>query len=180
MVRFDASIVRGLQYYTGTVFEAWEVGGDIRRSLLGGGRYDNLLSDVGGSPLPAVGFALGDVVMTLLLEKYQLLPRDLPAFPAQILVTVFDAAHQLAALQLAAELRREGLRVALYPDPDKLARQFRYADRIKTRLALVLGPDELRSNQVTLKVLATGAQRTVERAGVAEACRQVLEAPASQ
>ena len=64
-VRFDASIVRGLQYYTGTVFEAWEVGGEIRRSLLGGGRYDRLLSDVGGTPLPAVGFALGDVVMTL-------------------------------------------------------------------------------------------------------------------
>ena len=60
------SIVRGLTYYTGTVFEAWEVGGDIRRALLGGGRYDNLLTDVGGARLPAVGFAMGDVVMTLL------------------------------------------------------------------------------------------------------------------
>jgi histidyl-tRNA synthetase len=100
MVRFDASIVRGLQYYTGTVFEAWEVGGDIRRSLLGGGRYDNLLSDVGGSPLPAVGFALGDVVMTLLLEKYQLLRRT-SGFPRPDSRNRFDAAHQLAALQLA-------------------------------------------------------------------------------
>ncbi len=80
-VRFDASIVRGLQYYTGTVFEAWEVGGEIRRSLLGGGRYDNLLLDVGGGALPAVGFALGDVVMTLLLEKYGLLPTDLREYP---------------------------------------------------------------------------------------------------
>ena len=60
----------------------------------GGGRYDNLLSDVGGSPLPAVGFALGDVVMTLLLEKYGLLPSDLRVYPAPILVTVFDADHQ--------------------------------------------------------------------------------------
>jgi len=175
-VRFDASIVRGLQYYTGTVFEAWEVGGDIRRSLLGGGRYDNLLADVGGTPLPAIGFAMGDVVMTLLLEKYNLLPSDLPVFPAAVLVTVFDAAHHQASLQLAAELRSAGVRVALYPDPDKLARQFKYADKIRARLALVLGPDEARSGHVTVKNLLTGAQETLPRANVAEACRQRLEA----
>ena len=60
-VRFDANIVRGLLYYTGTVFEANDLSGDIRRSILGGGRYNNLLSDVGGEDLPAVGFAMGDV-----------------------------------------------------------------------------------------------------------------------
>jgi histidyl-tRNA synthetase len=176
-VRFDASIVRGLQYYTGTVFEAWEVGGEIRRSLLGGGRYDNLLSDVGGTPLPAVGFALGDVVMTLLLEKYDLLPADLSVFPASVLVTVFDAEHHLASLELAADLRQSGLSVALYPDPDKLARQFKYADKIRARLALVLGPDEARAGQVTLKDLGTGVQQSVDRTRVAEACRETLEAP---
>jgi histidyl-tRNA synthetase len=179
-VRFDASIVRGLQYYTGTVFEAWEVGGEIRRSLLGGGRYDNLLSDVGGTPLPAVGFALGDVVMTLLLEKYDLLPADLGVFPASVLVTVFDAEHQRASLELAAELRQSGLNVALYPDPDKLARQFKYADKVQARLALVVGPDEARAGQVTLKDLRTGIQQSVVRSGVAAACRQVLEAPRPQ
>ncbi|HET6847040.1 MAG TPA: histidine--tRNA ligase, partial [Anaerolineales bacterium] len=142
-VRYDPSIVRGLQYYTGTVFEAWEVGGEIRRSLLGGGRYDNLLSDVGGGSLPAVGFAMGDVVMTLLLEKYGLIPADLHVNPARILVTVFDADHQSASLQLASELRATGLNVALYPDADKLARQFKYADRIQARIALVVGPEEL-------------------------------------
>ncbi|MFH1184283.1 MAG: histidine--tRNA ligase [Chloroflexota bacterium] len=179
-VRFDASIVRGLQYYTGTVFEAWEVGGDIRRSLLGGGRYDNLLSDVGGAPLPAVGFALGDVVMTLLLEKYKLLPQDLPVFPAAVLVTVFDAEHHPASLQLAAELRSAGLRVALYPDADKLARQFKYADRIGMRIALVIGPDETKSGQVTMKDLLTGKQQSLTRAGVADTCRRLLEASSPQ
>jgi len=180
LVRFDASIVRGLQYYTGTVFEAWEVGGDIRRSLLGGGRYDNLLSDVGGAPLPAVGFALGDVVMTLLLEKYRLIPNDLSAFPASILVTVFDAAHHVPALQLAAELRGAGLRVALYPDPEKLARQFRYADKIRARLVLVLGPEEVQSGKVTLKDLSTGSQQTILRSSAAATCRRLLEAPDSR
>jgi histidyl-tRNA synthetase len=179
-VRFDASIVRGLQYYTGTVFEAWEVGGEIRRSLLGGGRYDNLLSDVGGAPLPAVGFALGDVVMTLLLEKYDLIPQDLPVFPAVVLVTVFDADHHLASLRLAAELRRAGLQVALYPDADKLARQFKYADRIGMRIALVVGPDETKSGQVTLKELRSGTQQSLTRAAVADTCRRILEASGPQ
>jgi histidyl-tRNA synthetase len=179
-VRFDASIVRGLQYYTGTVFEAWEVGGEIRRSLLGGGRYDRLLSDVGGAPLPAVGFALGDVVMTLLLEKYDLLPANLNVYPASVLVTVFDSEHHLASLDLAADLRRSGLSVALYPDPDRLARQFKYADKIKASLALVLGPDEARAAKVTLKDLRTGMQQSVDRALVAAACRDALEAPRPQ
>jgi histidyl-tRNA synthetase len=174
-VRFDASVVRGLQYYTGTVFEAWEVGGEIRRSLLGGGRYDNLLADIGGGPLPAVGFALGDVVMTLLLEKYGLLPSGLRVFPASVLVTVFDAELHTASLQLAAELRATGLAVALYPDAEKLSRQFKYADRIQARIALVIGPDELRAGQVTLKELATGNQSAVPRESIADACRRVLE-----
>jgi histidyl-tRNA synthetase len=180
LVRFDASIVRGLQYYTGTVFEAWEVGGEIRRSLLGGGRYDNLLSDVGGGPLPAVGFALGDVVMTLLLEKYGLLPTDLRVFPAQILVTAFDVELQTASLQLASELRAAGLAVSLYPDADKLTRQFKYADRISARIAVVVGPDELRAGHVTLKDLAAGTQTRIPRAAVADACRRLLEGPAAQ
>jgi len=177
LVKFDASIVRGLQYYTGTVFEAWEVGGDIRRSLLGGGRYDNLLQDVGGSALPAVGFALGDVVMTLLLEKYGLLPDDLGVYPAEILVTVFDAAHHVASLRIASELRSAGLRVATYPDPDKLARQFKYADRIHSRIAIVLGPDEMPSDQVVVKDLRTGTQLKVDRPQLGAYCKRLLEAP---
>lgn len=179
-VRFDASIVRGLQYYTGTVFEAWEVGGDIRRSLLGGGRYDRLLSDVGGAALPAVGFALGDVVMTLLLEKYGLLPLDLSAFPAPILVTVFDAEYQSESLKLATELRQAGLNVALYPDLERLARQFKYADKIHARLALVMGPDEAAAGHVTLKDLRTGFQSSVIRAQITAACREALEAPGAR
>jgi len=176
-VRYDASIVRGLQYYTGTVFEAWEVGGEIRRSLLGGGRYDRLLSDVGGTPLPAVGFALGDVVMSLLLEKYDLLPGDLKIHPAPILVTVFGTEYQHASLMLATELRQASLNVALYPDPEKLGRQFKYADKIRARLALVLGPDEAAADCVTVKDLRTGVQESVERARIAAACRGALEAP---
>ena len=101
-VKFDASIMRGLLYYTGTVFEAWEVGGDIKRSILGGGRYDNLTRDVGGDPIPGVGFAMGDVVISLILEKYGLLPKDLNINPATVLVTVFDTERLLESFKVAS------------------------------------------------------------------------------
>jgi histidyl-tRNA synthetase len=179
-VQFDPSIVRGLTYYTGTVFEAWEMGGDIRRSLLGGGRYDNLLADVGGAPLPAVGFALGDVVMALLLEKYGLLPKDLDVFPASVLVTLFDEAGYAATFRVAAALRKAGLRVAAYPQPDKLARQFKYADKTQARLAIILGPDETSAGQVAIKDMHSGEQVTVAESAAAEVCRGLLEATAAR
>jgi histidyl-tRNA synthetase len=174
-IRFDPSIVRGLQYYTGTVFEAWEVGGEIKRSILGGGRYDNLLADVGGEQLAGVGFAMGDVVITLLLQKYGLLPIDLRVHPASVLVTVFDQARLLKSFRLASELRRAGLNVAIYPEPAKLPRQFKYADKIKARVVLVLGPDEVSNNQVTIKDLLNGNQQTVQQEAIVQAIWNVLE-----
>ncbi|MBN1450428.1 MAG: histidine--tRNA ligase [Anaerolineales bacterium] len=173
-VQFDASIVRGLLYYTGTVFEAWEVGGEIRRSILGGGRYDNLTADVGGDQIPAVGFAMGDVVITLLLEKYGLLPKNLAVHPAPVLVTVFDAERQLASLGLATKLREAGLKVVVYPEATKLGRQFKYADRIGAKVTLVLGPDEAEKGQVTVKNLLNGEQNVVLQEAAVEVVRGIL------
>jgi histidyl-tRNA synthetase len=173
-VKFDASIVRGLLYYTGTVFEAWEVGGEIRRSILGGGRYDNLTADVGGDQIPAVGFAMGDVVITLLLEKYGLLPKNLTVHPAPVLVTVFDAERQLASLGLATKLREAGLKVVVYPEATKLGKQFKYADRIGARITLVLGPDEAEKGQVTVKNLTSGEQTILPQEAAATFIRGIL------
>ena len=173
-VQFDPSIMRGLLYYTGTVFEAWEVGGEIRRSILGGGRYDNLLSDVGGDSLPAAGFAMGDVVVTLLLEKYGLLPDDLDVNPAPVLVTVFDEDRQLASLKVATELRAAGLKVVVYPEAAKLGKQFKYADRIGAKVTLVLGPDEVEKGLVTVKNLLSGEQVTVAQEAVVDVVRGIL------
>jgi len=173
-VRFDAGIVRGFTYYTGTVFEAWEVGGTIKRAILGGGRYDRLLADVGGDLLPAVGYAMGDVVFTLLLEKYGLLPQDLKVNPAEVLVTVFGQELFLESIKLASELRTGGLNVVCYPEPAKLPKQFKYADRMGMRLVTVIGPDEAAAGKVTLKDLGRGRQVTVAREKAAEAIRQAL------
>ena len=97
-VRFDPAIIRGLDYYTGIVFEAQDQDGG--RSILGGGHYDNLVAAVGGDPLPAVGFAMGDVMIGLILEKYGLVPT-FQQTPAQVLVTVFDEARLQSAFVLA-------------------------------------------------------------------------------
>jgi histidyl-tRNA synthetase len=125
-VRFAPQIIRGLDYYTGTVFEAQAVKGDVRRSILGGGRYDNLLSDVGGNQIPAVGFAMGDLVITLVLEELDLIPTVIKTPPASILVTVFDETSLKESLSLSKELRAEGLNVACYPQVDKLGKQLKY------------------------------------------------------
>jgi len=173
-VQFDPAIMRGLLYYTGTVFEAWEVGGDIRRSILGGGRYDNLLVDVGGDSLPAVGFAMGDVVITLLLEKYGLLPRDLDINPAPVLVTVFDEKLQLISLEFGTKLREAGLKTVVYPDAIKLGKQFKYADRIGAKVVLVLGPDEVERGQVTIKNLIRRDQVVIRQDEAVDLIRGLL------
>jgi histidyl-tRNA synthetase len=178
-VRFDPNVVRGLDYYTGIVFEAIDMQGDVRRSILGGGRYDDLLADVGGDPLPGVGFAMGDMVIALLLEKYGRLPKDLNAPPAQVLVTIFDENSLLASFRLAEELRRADLKVSCYPEAAKLGKQFKYADRVGISLAVIMGPDEMRNGQVSIKDLKTGEQRTALRSEAAEMLREMLEKPPS-
>jgi histidyl-tRNA synthetase len=157
------------------VFEAVEVGGEIRRAILGGGRYDNLMADVGGDPLPGVGFAMGDVVITLILERYGCLPEGLGTSPASVLVTVFDEPGLLPSMALAADLRQSGLNVVCYPDAAKLARQFKFADRTGVRLAAVLGPEEQQKNQVTIKDLKTGAQETISKVEAAARIREMLD-----
>jgi len=173
-LRYAPYIIRGLDYYTGTVFEARDRDGEFR-AILGGGRYDNLVGDVGGRPLPGVGFAMGDMVITLVLEKYGRLPQ-LTTQPAPVLVTVFDAEHLNEAYRLAAEMRAQGFNTAVFPEPAKLGKQFKYADRIGAQIALVLGPDEIAQNTVAIKDLKSRQQDTVPRAQLPKTLRQILKA----
>jgi histidyl-tRNA synthetase len=91
------------------------------------------------------------------------------------LVTLFDLASLRASFSLAAELRQAGLNVTCYTEPEKLPRQFKYADRIGARIVLVVGPDEVAADSVTVKDLADGSQQTVGRASAADVCRRILE-----
>lgn len=174
-LQFDPNTVRGLDYYTGTVFEAVDISGEVRRAILGGGRYDNLLEAVGGDPLTGVGFAMGDVVISLILAKQGLLPADTGRSPAPVLVTVFDEERQPDSMVLAGELRQAGLKIAAYPEAARLPKQFKYADKMGMRLALVLGPDEIRDGTVAVKDLQTGAQEKLPRQNLAESIKYLLE-----
>ena len=160
-VAYNPKVIRGLDYYTGTVFEAFELGGKSR-AILGGGRYDNLVSDVGGNRLPGVGFAMGDVVIELVLRDAGILPERSGISP-QVFVTVFDADTISDSLKLASELREAGLRVVVYPEADKLGKQFKFADKLDIPVAVVLGPDELAAGKVTVKNLKTREQVVVPR-----------------
>lgn len=174
-VEYSPRIIRGLDYYTGTVFEALSISTDVRRSISGGGRYDNLLADVGGDSLPGVGFAMGDMVVNVILEELGLLPENRSSSPAKVIVTVFDAESQMASYQLGAELRQTGLNVYSYPTPDKLGKQFRHADRIGAKIAVILGPDEISKQQVAIKDLKTREQVTVSRSEAAAAIQGILD-----
>jgi len=165
-VRYAPYIIRGLDYYTGTVFEAWDKDGEFR-AVLGGGRYDNLVGDVGGDPLPGVGFAMGDVVIGLVLQKFGCLPENAGLSTAPVLVTTFDEGSLLASFQLADQLRKQGLNVACYPEQTKLGKQFKYADRMGMQVVLVLGPEEQARSEVAVKNLKTGEQITVPQSQAA-------------
>ncbi len=170
--RYDPQIIRGLDYYTGIVYEARDEAGEFR-AVLGGGRYDNLVADVGGEPVAATGFAMGDVVITLMLRQYGLIPA-FTASPAQVMVTVFDEELHHQAISFSAYLRSAGLNVNCFPEPARLPKQLRYADRMGIRLAVILGPDEISSGCVTIKDLQRGEQVTVSRSEAAEKIRTML------
>lgn len=154
-VDFDASIVRGLAYYTGIVFEAYDSERKLR-AICGGGRYDHLLESLGGPPLPAAGFGLGDAVIGELLADKGLwpeLPRGLDAF-----VFALGEAQRPAAIRLAGALRAGGASVELALGESRLKRALADADRAGARRFYLIGPDELARGEVTVRDLASGTQ----------------------
>lgn len=171
-LRYDPQVIRGLDYYTGTVFEARDCDGEFR-AVLGGGRYDNLVGDVGGEPLTGVGFAMGDMVVTLALRKYGCLPPYVPS-PSSVLVTVFDEERMNVSLSLAAELRQSGINVTCFTEAMKLPKQLKFADKMGIRCVVIIGPDEAAQGLATVKDLAARTQQTVNRAEVAKVIREML------
>jgi histidyl-tRNA synthetase len=174
-LEYNPSVIRGLDYYTGTVFEARDPAGEYR-AILGGGHYDDLVSAVGGEPVPGTGFAMGDVVIRLVLEKYDALPK-LRTNPADLLIASFEAESPEPALQLAARFRQAGLRVEWYPQADRLPKQLKFANRQGIPWVAILGPEEIGSNQVTIKDMHTGTQ---ELLAIDEAIARVKVLAAAQ
>lgn len=147
-IKIDLSIVRGLAYYTGFVFEAFQLIGE-GRALAGGGRYDNLVKKLGGPDLPAVGWAIGDVTLRDFLELKGLVPKyiDVPEF----FVIAADHTAHLVALGDVAKMRQAGYRVEYPLKETSFSKQIKLASQIGARFGLIYGEDEVRDGKVTIK-----------------------------
>jgi histidyl-tRNA synthetase len=156
----DLTIVRGLAYYTGTVFELFDAGRTLR-AICGGGRYDGLLQALGGVDLPALGFGMGDVVLGELLRERSLVPTDASSIDVFLAgVTEEDLPHVLA---LAHELRDAGLRAEYALSAQALGKQLKLADARNARIAVVVGPDDRARGEVMVRDLAEKSQQAVRR-----------------
>jgi histidyl-tRNA synthetase len=170
-VDVDLTIVRGLAYYTGTVFELFDAGRSLR-AICGGGRYDNLLSALGGVDLPALGFGMGDVVLGELLKDRGLV--DDQRSTVDVFVAGVTVEDQPGVLALVHEMRDAGLSVEFALGGQSLGKQFKLADARGAAYVVVIGPDDRARGEVMLKDLKLGEQRSVARpaivASLAEAC----------
>lgn len=166
-ILIDPSLARGLSYYTGAIMEISVP--DLAGSLGGGGRYDGLIGMFGKEQIPACGFSLGlERILVVMDERGMFPPEIAESAPADVLVTIWSEETVAQSMKLASELRSNGLRVTLYPEPDKLGKQIKYADSIKVPYVCVLGDSEIAEGKVTVKNLRSGVQETVTAAAAAE------------
>lgn len=173
--RFSQTLMRGFDYYTGIVFEVFDTSPENRRSVFGGGRYDDLLDIFGAEKVPAFGFGAGDVVLRDLLESRNLLPSG--ASGADLYVAVMsdtkDGDSSLAddAQELAQKLREAGVRVAVDYSGRKIGDQIKYADKQNIPFVTVVGEEEVKSGNFKLKNLKTGEEKVVKVEEVAKIVR---------
>jgi histidyl-tRNA synthetase len=152
-IQFIPTIVRGLDYYTGIVFEVFDKNPENRRALCGGGSYHQLLTIFKEQEIPAVGFGLGDVTLKDFLETHQLLPKISKA-PAEVLIT-YQASHQLGScLELAENMRAQGISCELSTQMMKYKKIFNYAEKKEFPFLIVIGDDEISQKQFKIKNLS--------------------------
>ena len=167
-VQIDPSLARGLSYYTSSIMEINVP--DLAGSLGGGGRYDGLIGMFGKEQIPACGFSLGlERIIVVMDERGMFPPEIAESRAADVMVTIWNEDSIAESMKLADDLRSQGIRVLLYPEPDKLGKQFKYADSIKIPFICVLGESELSEGKVTLKNMTTGDQKTMPRESLAAA-----------
>ncbi len=162
----DTKITRGFDYYTGMVFEVYDTDENNRRSMFGGGRYDNLLTLFGGDPIPAVGFAMGDVTARDFLQAHNLLPEYAPA--TELMIAIVEPSATAHAVRIAQDLRREDITVAVNFSGKRIGDQIRQADKMKVPFVIAIGEKERDSGRYTVKNLATGAEITLPADRIAE------------
>ncbi|MDX6382991.1 MAG: histidyl-tRNA synthetase [Blastocatellia bacterium] len=168
-IKLDPTLARGLSYYTGAILEINVA--DLPGSLGGGGRYDNLVGMFLGKDVPACGFSLGLERIIVVMSEREMFPTELVSAPAEVMVTIWNEGSIADSLALATELRQQGVRVDLYPEADKMGKQFKYAAARGVRFVAIVGDDERARDEVAIKDLESGEQRSVQRADAVAAIR---------
>ena len=171
-IKIDATLARGLSYYTGAIMEIAVP--DLAGSLGGGGRYDNLVGMFLGHDVPACGFSLGLERIIVVMTERNMFPPDVVRGAVDILVTIWNDVSEADALALAGDLRRAGVRVELYPEADKLGKQFKYASSRNVPFVAVVGDEERSRGEVAIKDLRSGEQTAVRRADAGSFVREHL------
>lgn len=162
----DTKITRGFDYYTGMVFEIFDTSEENRRSLAGGGRYDNLLSLFGGETLPAVGFGMGDVTMRDFLETHNLLPEYAPA--TELMLCIVEDEARAHAMRLAQDIRKSDVTVAVNLSGKRIGDQIRQADKMRVPFVIAIGAKERDTGRYTVKNLASGQEITLPAERIAD------------
>jgi len=165
-IKLDPTLARGLAYYTGAIIEINVA--DLAGSLGGGGRYDNLVGMFLGRDIPACGFSLGLERIIVVMSEREMFPPALVSSPADVMVTIWNEDSISDAIALATELRSKGLRVDVYPEADKMGKQFKYASSRGIPFVAIVGDDERASDEVAIKDMRSGEQRSVARGTTAE------------
>ncbi len=169
----DLGVVRGLDYYTGTIYETSLAKYPEIGSICSGGRYDDLASYFTSTRLPGVGISIGLTRLFGKLKEAALL-QPLPRTPAEVLVTTLDAQALAKYLRIATALRAAGINTEVYLEPAKIDKQLTYASRKEFRVALIAGETELADNAVKVKNLATREERTVPESEIVAAVKRTL------
>lgn len=159
---FAPGLVRGLDYYTGIVFEVFDTSPENNRSLLGGGRYDNLMEIFDAKQIPAVGFGLGDVTLADFISAHDLWPQLESGLDVAVCL-LDNEAHGQFGYQVASVLRTGGFNTAVDISATSLSTQLKHADQTGARYAVIIGDDEVANDTVTIKNLETGDETKVER-----------------
>lgn len=174
-IEIDPSLARGLSYYTGAIMEINVK--DLPGSLGGGGRYDNLVGMFLGTDVPACGFSLGLERIIVVMTERNMFPAGSVSSPADVLVTIWNEESIAESLALATELRSLGLRVDLYPEADKMSKQFKYAATRSIPFVAVIGEDERARGEVSIKNMRSGEQQSIKLESVAGLMRPDLNKP---
>jgi histidyl-tRNA synthetase len=174
---FSSGVVRGLDYYTGIVFEVYDTGTENTRSIFGGGRYDDLLSLFSDDIISGMGFGLGLLMLSLFLDTYNLIPEDIREmnYSDTIYITGIKETVRAYVLQLAQKIRAEDFPCIVDYRFSRLKSQLKKANELGNIITIIIGPDEMKQNKITIRNMISEEQITIDKENIIDEIYKIIE-----